>query len=121
MYKMNNYASDYASEKVRICRSTWDAIVAYMDDEKRELVHFIYAPCAEETFLKEYIRVDQAFCDLLWLEFGIDSDDILGDNFEVLDQSESKKVNAKSGRRKRNERSLLGRLWCFITGKRQRI
>jgi len=47
----------------------WSAIVAYMDEEIREQVHFELAPCTNEEFLKRYLALDEAFDDVLYQEF----------------------------------------------------
>lgn len=49
-----------------------DAIAVYMDDDKREQVHFEFAPCEPEEFLKRYLELDQDFEDVLKSEFGIE-------------------------------------------------
>lgn len=36
-------------------RSVYEAIVFYMDDDKREELHYAIAPCPEHIFLKQYI------------------------------------------------------------------
>lgn len=46
-----------------------EAIANYMDDEIREELHFHLAPCAESTFIAEYVKRDPAFSDLLADEF----------------------------------------------------
>lgn len=51
--------------------STWDAIVNYMDDDKREAVHFELAPCTKTEFINRYIELDPDFEDLLDFEFSI--------------------------------------------------
>lgn len=50
-----------------------DVIVTYMDDEIREQVHGEIAPCANEEFLKRYVKLNPAFNTLLKSEFGIDA------------------------------------------------
>lgn len=47
-------------------------IATYMDDDIREELHFRLAPCEPELFLKEYIKRDPAFAELLKTEFGIE-------------------------------------------------
>ena len=47
-----------------------------MDDEIREEVHFKYAPCSNDYFLKKYCEKDTEFASLLLEEFGIDVDDL---------------------------------------------
>lgn len=49
-----------------------DTIASYMDDDKREQVHFELAPCDPEEFLKRYLELDPDFEDLLDSEFGIE-------------------------------------------------
>lgn len=63
----------------------WDEIANYMDDEKRETVHFEFAPCSKTFFLAEYLKLDPDFADLLDNEFGIETDNIdelIGDDYE---------------------------------------
>ena len=43
-----------------------------MNDNIREELHFRLAPCEPELFLKEYIKRDPAFAELLKTEFGIE-------------------------------------------------
>lgn len=52
-----------------------DTIATYMNDEAREAVHNELAPCTNEEFLKRYIEFDPDFEDLLYKEFGIDTED----------------------------------------------
>ena len=51
---------------------TWDAIVNYMDDDKREIVHMELAPCTNRQFIERYIELDPEFEQLLAEEFGIE-------------------------------------------------
>lgn len=48
-----------------------DVIAVYMDDDKREQVHFELAPCDPEEFLKQYLELDPDFMDVLKNEFSI--------------------------------------------------
>lgn len=56
----------------KIGQKTMDAIAVYMDDDKRDQVHFELAPCEPEEFLKRYLELDQDFEDVLKSEFGIE-------------------------------------------------
>ena len=56
----------------KIDQKTMDAIAVYMDDDKREQVHFELAPCDPEEFLKRYLELDPNFEDVLKSEFGIE-------------------------------------------------
>ena len=49
-----------------------DIIASYMDEQKREHVHFELAPCEPEEFLKRYIELDPYFEELLNNEFAIE-------------------------------------------------
>lgn len=55
----------------KINQNIMDAIAVYMDDEKREQVHYELAPCAPEEFLKRYLELDSDFEEILQSEFGI--------------------------------------------------
>ena len=55
----------------KINENTWKAIVNLMDDEKREKTAFDYAPCTEEEFLDEYLKLDAEFENVLKSEFNI--------------------------------------------------
>lgn len=57
---------------IKIDQKTMDAIAVYMDDDKREQVHFELAPCDPEEFLKRYLELDPDFEDILKSEFSID-------------------------------------------------
>lgn len=46
-------------------------IAVYMDDEKREKVHFELSPCSNEKFLERYLEMDPDFGFFLEDEFGI--------------------------------------------------
>lgn len=48
-----------------------DKIADYMDDDIREDVHGVMAPCTDEEFLKEYLRRDPSFEIVLDQVFGI--------------------------------------------------
>lgn len=56
----------------KIDQKTMDAIAVYMDDDKREQVHFELALCDPEEFLKRYLELDPDFEDVLKSEFGIE-------------------------------------------------
>lgn len=56
----------------KIDQKTMDAIAVYMDDGKREQVHFELAPCEPEEFLKRYLELDPDFSSVLKSEFGIE-------------------------------------------------
>lgn len=56
----------------KIEQKTMDAIAVYMDDDKREQVHFELAPCEPEEFLKRYLELDPDFEDVLKSEFSIE-------------------------------------------------
>lgn len=55
----------------KIDQKTMDAIAVYMDDDKRERVHFELAPCEPEEFLKRYLELNPDFEDVLKSEFDI--------------------------------------------------
>lgn len=53
----------------------WEDIVSYMDDDIRERVFNKLAPCTKEAFLREYVKQDSDFEDIiLWSEFSIELD-----------------------------------------------
>lgn len=56
----------------KIDQKTMDAISVYMDDDKRERVHFELAPCDPEEFLKRYLELDPDFKNVLESEFSIE-------------------------------------------------
>lgn len=56
----------------KLTNDLMDTIATYMDDEKREQVHFELAPCSQEEFLKRYLELDPDFAKLLYNEFGIE-------------------------------------------------
>lgn len=56
----------------KIDQKIMDAIAVYMDDNKREQVHFELAPCGPEEFLKRYLELDPGFEDVLKSEFSIE-------------------------------------------------
>ena len=47
-------------------------IATYMDDDIREELHFRLAPCEPDLFLREYVKRDPKFSELLKNEFGIE-------------------------------------------------
>ena len=49
---MKRYGEDF-----ELTTDVKDAIAAFMDDEKRERVHFELAPCEPEEFLKRYLEL----------------------------------------------------------------
>ena len=59
-------------EEFEITQKLMDAIAVYMDDEKREKVHFELAPCDPEDFLKRYLELDLDFEEVLKSEFSIE-------------------------------------------------
>ena len=58
----------------KIDKDMMDRIAVYMDDEKREQVHFELAPCEPEEFLKRYLELDPEFEGVLKTEFSIELD-----------------------------------------------
>ena len=59
-------------ENFELTQELMDTIASYMDDDKREHVHFELAPCKPEEFLKRYLELDPDFEYLLDSEFGIE-------------------------------------------------
>ena len=59
-------------EETKINQELMDTIASYMDDDKREHVHFELAPCEPEEFLKRYLELDPDFEELLNNEFSIE-------------------------------------------------
>lgn len=49
-----------------------EIIAEYMDDCLREYIHFHYAPCTPGEFLREYIRREPSFEDVLKREFSVE-------------------------------------------------
>ena len=60
------------NEEFEINQDLMDTIASYMDDDKREHVHFELAPCTCEEFIRRYLDLDPDFEDLLYQEFGIE-------------------------------------------------
>ena len=59
-------------ENFELTQELMDTIASYMDDDKREQVHFELAPCESEAFLKRYLELDPDFEELLCNEFSIE-------------------------------------------------
>ena len=59
-------------ENFELTEEVLNTIAYYMDDDKRERVHFELAPCEPEEFLKRYLELDSDFEELLNNEFGIE-------------------------------------------------
>lgn len=57
---------------MKIPNRIMDAIVVYMDDDKREQVHNKLAPCTNKEFLQAYCKLDTDFEQLLNTEFSIE-------------------------------------------------
>ena len=66
---MTRYGEEY-----KLSEELLDTIATYMDDEKRERVHFELAPCEPEEFLKRYLELDPEFKGVLKTEFSIELD-----------------------------------------------
>ena len=64
---MTRYGEEY-----KLSEELLDTIASYMDDNKREKVHFELAPCEPEEFLKRYLELDPDFEDVLKSEFSIE-------------------------------------------------
>ena len=64
---MTRYGEEY-----KLDQELLDTIGTYMDDDKREQVHFELAPCEPEEFLKRYLELDPGFEDVLKSEFSIE-------------------------------------------------
>lgn len=59
-------------EKFELNQKLMDDIAIYMDDEKREQVHFEVAPCEPEEFLRRYLELDPDFETVLKSEFDVE-------------------------------------------------
>ena len=66
---MKKYGEEY-----KLDQKMMDAIAVYMDDDKREQVHFELAPCEPEEFLRRYLELDPEFEGVLKTEFSIELD-----------------------------------------------
>ena len=64
---MTRYGEEY-----KLSEELLDTIATYMDDDKREKVHFELASCEPEEFLKRYLELDPDFGDVLKSEFSIE-------------------------------------------------
>lgn len=64
---MTRYGEEY-----KLSEELLDTIATYMDDDKREKVHFELAPCEPEEFLKRYLELDPDFEDVLKSEFSVE-------------------------------------------------
>ena len=58
-------------KKFTLNQNFLDEIATYMDDKIREDLHFRFASCEPDFFLREYIKRDEKFIELLRMEFGI--------------------------------------------------
>ena len=65
--KMKRYGENF-----KLTEEVLDTIASYMDDDKRERVHFELDPCKPEEFLKRYLELDYDFEELLNNEFSIE-------------------------------------------------
>ena len=66
---MTRYGEEY-----KLSEELLDTIATYMDDDKREKVHFELAPCEPEEFLKRYLELDPEFKGVLKTGFSIELD-----------------------------------------------
>lgn len=57
---------------MKITDQQMQIIASYMQDDIREDLHFKLAPCDHETFIKEYLKRDPGFSDLLQNEFNLE-------------------------------------------------
>ena len=64
---MKRYGEEYV-----LTQDQLDVIAKYMNDEIREEIHFMFAPCEPDFFLREYVKRDYEFEKLLYDEFGIE-------------------------------------------------
>ena len=55
-----------------ITYSDMDIIAEYMDDCLREYVELHFCPCTPEKFLREYIKMEPSFEDVLKREFSVE-------------------------------------------------
>ena len=59
--------------KVRlITNDEMELLTSYMNDEIREEVHFKFAPCSNELFLREYLKRDSESLKGIMAEIGIE-------------------------------------------------
>ena len=59
-------------ENFTLSQDLMDVIANYMDSEVRERLHFRFAPCEPDFFLREYLKEDKNFEKLLKTEFRIE-------------------------------------------------
>lgn len=59
-------------EEFKLTEEFLNDMAVYMDDDKRERVHFELAPCEPEEFLKRYLEIDPDFEAVLKSEFSIE-------------------------------------------------
>ena len=64
---MKRYGEEYV-----LTQDQLDVIAKYMNDEIREDLHFRFAPCEPDSFLREYVKRDPEFEKLLYDEFRIE-------------------------------------------------
>lgn len=69
---INMFEVEEEAEMAEIKEKTWQAIVSYMDDDIREDVHLDMAPCSNEDFLREYLKRDPGFAEILRTEFNME-------------------------------------------------
>ena len=55
-----------------ITNDEMEVITSYMNDEIREDVHFKFAPCSNELFLREYLKRDSESLKGIMAELGIE-------------------------------------------------
>ena len=55
-----------------ITNDEMELLTSYMNDEIREEVHFKFAPCSNELFLREYLKRDSESLKGIMAEIGIE-------------------------------------------------
>lgn len=66
MWVKNNEEFDFEDDNI------WKAIVNFMNDDIREIVHNEAAPCSKRYFIELYIEKDPEFEQVLAEEFSIE-------------------------------------------------
>lgn len=72
MKKQKKEVYRYNLAVFELSQDVWESITKLMDNDKREIINSMYAPCTNVVFLKEYCKLDKDFETILKERFNIE-------------------------------------------------
>lgn len=77
-----------------ISNDEMEVIASYMNEEIREEIHFKFAPCSNELFLREYLKRDSESLKGIMAELGMNKYKLTGETTEFMGKNAKVSGNA---------------------------